>query len=59
LNLALYNPTKKLIPFLAKMLKVDADKLHTFWFADQIYAVVKDEVIEVVGKDINLKKRKK
>ena len=52
------------IPVLAEILKANADELQTFWLADQIYAVVKDEkfaneAMQVADKKINFKKRKK
>jgi transcriptional regulator with XRE-family HTH domain len=48
------------IHIIAEILKANSDELMTFWLADQIYAVVKDEklaneAMKLADKKINLK----
>lgn len=52
---------KKQIPLLAKILNADKVELETFWLADQLMELVKDEptadeALKTVSK--NIKKRK-
>ncbi len=55
---------KEQIPILADILKTETDELLILWLADQLYDVVKDEILaneamQVAEKKINLKKQKK